>query len=272
MKEIKISLVMISLCLIFTACDLNALTANIPLEITPTPTSLIGQETNLPAEHCILPDEATPFRTEMLRTPNFVSDMTDYLNKGGTFATMQETLAIVRQPHPILLQTTTYDVTGDELSDLFLAITIPYDENNGETYLLFFVCIENRYEGEIVFRRGGAGSRSEGLYAGGGARIDTIRDLNGDKHVDVVISATWPNYGELYALTWQDQAFKSLITDQTTLGERRYWIQTHGQPIIVADQDDDSIFEISVVDEATSKAYTLWYWDGQSYRRRNEDK
>ena len=130
--------------------------------------------------------------------------------------------------------------------------------------MLFFTCVEGRYEEEVLFRRAGAGSRMEGLYAGGGVIIENVGDLNRNGSAEVFFSVNWPGYAEYFAVEWDGMQFVSLIEYENLLGDTCYWIEIFGEEVELVDLEGDGLYEI-VVGEQGSKETVIWQWNGEHY-------
>lgn len=217
---------------------------------------------------CVELDDTVTVPGEVFRQPDFEAEVEAYLNAGGSISGLPSALASTDVDRAIRIQMVSQDVTGSGVPDLLIGMTLPYISGDGETHLLFFTCVGEQYEGEVLFRRAGAGSRMEGLYEGGGVEVEAVRDMNGNGRTEVFFSVNWPGYGEHYLLEWEGRQFVSLIEYQGMLGENRNWIETHGEEVGIVDVDGDGVYEI-VVDEEGDQAgggQTIWRWDGEQYR------
>ena len=118
-----------------------------------------------------------------------------------------------------------------------------------------------------MFRRAGAGSRAEGLYAGGGAQIELFYDLNQTGNIEILFSVNWPGWVEYFLLTWENDQFISLIAYVDELGfQRAYFTVSHGN-FDVEDVNEDGIYELLVIDiNSQTMEVETWYWDGENYR------
>jgi hypothetical protein len=221
---------------------------------------------SVPADgSCVTLNEAITITSEVFRQPRFEEAIATYLNEGGSVDALATSLASTGSaPEPILLQVVSQDVTASGLPELLLAVTIPYGGGLGETHVLFFTCEGGRYAQQILFRRAGAGSRAEGLYEGGGARVESLRDLNGSGMPDVVLSVNWPGVAEVYLLEWDGAQFSSLIEVEDLLGNTRHWIEAFGGQVEIVDVDGDGLYEI-VVGEQGGEGTVIWRWDGERY-------
>ena len=217
---------------------------------------------------CVSLDKTVALPSELFRQPGFEVDIEAYLNAGGSIDGLAGPFVSADVDQAVRLQIMSQDVTGSGAPDLLIGVTIPYKGGDGETHLLFFRCAEGQYEGEVLFRRAGAGSRMEGLYEGGGVEIVSVGDLNGNEREEVFFSVNWPGYGEHYLLEWEGSRFVSLIEYRGLLGEDRSWIETYGEEVEVSDTDGDGVYEIVVNAEADNggEEQIIWRWDGEHYR------
>jgi hypothetical protein len=210
-------------------------------------------------------NEAVTISSEVLSQAGFEEAIVRYLNEGGPVDALATSLAPTDPgAEPVLLQVVSQDVTASGVPDILLAITIPYGGGSGETHVLFFTCEGGRYTEEVLFRRAGAGSRAEGLYAGGGAVVESLHDLNGNGMPDVVLSVHWPGWGEYYLLEWDGEAFASLIEYQDMLGNTLHRIEVSGGEVEIVDVEGDGVYEI-VVGEQGGEEEVIWRWDGERY-------
>jgi hypothetical protein len=214
---------------------------------------------------CVPVNEAITISAEVFGQARFEEAISSYLNDGGPVDTLATSMASADTgDEPILLQVLSQDVTASGLPDILLAVTIPYGGGSGEAHVLFFTCQAGRYEAQILFRRAGAGSRAEGLYAGGGAVIESLRDLNGNGVPDVALSVNWLEWGEYYLLEWDGEQFSSLIAYEDLLGDTRHWIETSGGEVEILDLEGDGLYEI-VAGEPGGEGTVIWRWDGERY-------
>jgi hypothetical protein len=219
---------------------------------------------------CVPLDEAVTITADVFRQPGFEEAIAGYLNEGGSVDALAASLASPGSAdEPILLQVVSQDVTASGLPDVLLAVTMPYGGGSGETHVLFFTCQAGEYEEQILFRRAGAGSRAEGLYAGGGARVESLRDLNGNGTPDVVLSVNWPGYGEVYLLEWDGTQFSSLVEYVDLLGDTLHRIEVPGGKAEIVDLEGDGLYEI-VVGEPGAEGTLIWRWDGERYVREGD--
>jgi hypothetical protein len=217
---------------------------------------------------CVELDDTVVAPGEVFRQPDFEAEIEAYLNAGGSISGLPGAFASTDVDRPIRTQIVSQDATGSGIPDLFIGVTVPYVNGDGETHLLFFTCTGDQYKGEVVFRRAGAGSRMEGLYEGGGVEVEAVRDMNGNGRAELFFSVNWPGYGEHYLLEWEGQQFVSLIEYQGALGESRNWIETHGEEVRIIDVDGDGVFEIVVNEggDGAQERQAIWRWDGERYR------
>ena len=216
---------------------------------------------------CVGLDDTVTVPDEVFRQPDFEAEIEAYLNAGGSISSLPGALASTDVDRAIRIQMVSQDVTGSGVPDLFIGVTLPYGGGDGETHLLFFTCVGEQYEGEVMFRRAGAGSRAEGLYEGGGVAVEAVRDMNGNGRAEVFFSVNWPGYGEHYLLEWEGRQFVSLIEYQGMLGESRNWIETYGEEVGIVDVDGDGVYEVVVGGQGDGEEgrRTIWRWDGERY-------
>jgi ligand-binding sensor domain-containing protein len=234
------------------------------LRPTPTP-SLPVLDTVSADGTCVAVNDAITITSEVFHQSGFGEAITKYLNDGGSVDALATSLASTGSAsEPILLQVVSQDVTASGIPDILMAVTMPYDGGSGETHVLFFTCEAGRYKEQILFRRAGAGSRGEGLYAGGGAVVKSLRDLNGNGMPDVVIKVNWPNYAEYYLLEWDGEQFSSLIEYVDVLGDIIYYrLEVYQGGVYFNDLDGDGVFEMIVtrLNTQTQKKETVtWQW------------
>jgi hypothetical protein len=217
---------------------------------------------------CMPLDEATTIAAQALREPDFEEAIGAYLNDGGSIGGLVEALGEASTGHAVRIQIVGQDVTGEQVPDLLLAITRPYTAEDGEAHLLFYACVGGRYEGEVLFRRAGAGSRAAGLYAGGGVAVEHVGDLNGNGRTDVFHGVYWPGYAEYYLLEWNGGQFVPLIEHRDVLGYTRYRIEAAGQEVAIVDLEGDGAYEIAVGarEGEVVEETVIWRWDGARYR------
>ena len=246
----------------------TATTAPPPSEepVVPAPEPGAPALETVPADgSCVPLDEAVTITAEVFGQPRFEEAIAGYLNEGGSVDALAPSLASPGSAEePILLQVASQDVTASGLPDVLLAVTMPYGGGSGETHVLFFTCQAGEYEQQILFRRAGAGSRAEGLYAGGGARVESLRDLNGNGTPDLVLSVNWPGYGEVYLLEWDGTQFSSLVEYVDLLGNTLHRIEVPGGKAEIVDVEGDGLYEI-VVGEPGAEGTVTWRWDGERY-------
>jgi hypothetical protein len=218
---------------------------------------------------CVAVDEATTLTAQVLRRADFEAEIEAYLSAGGSIGGLVEALGSTGTEQAVRIQVVGRDVTGEKVPDLLLAITRPYAAEDGETHLLLYACAEGRYEGQVLFRRAGAGSRAVGLYAGGGAVVENVGDLNGNDSIEVFFGVNWPKYAEYYLLEWDGEQFVSLIEYRDVLGYTRYRIEAIDQEVAIVDVEGDGLYEIAVGAQGGNvvEGTVLWRWDGEHYSR-----
>lgn len=248
-----------------TATSRPAPTVTPGLSVTP----LVSVE-GVPADGtCVSVNDTVTITAEVFSRPDFEKEIVAYLNAGGSISGLPGALASTSPERAIRMQIAGGDITGNEIPDLFIGITLPYTEGDGETHLLFFTCVEGRYEGEILFRRAGAGSRMEGLYAGGGVVVENVGDLNRNGKTDLFFSVNWPGYAEYFVVEWDGRQFVSLIEYKNLLGNTCHWIEVLGEEVGIVDVEGDGLYEI-VVGELAGEETVIWQWNGERYSHSGE--
>jgi len=196
-------------------------------------------------------------------------DIAAYLSDGGRLTELEIRFTWqISTGESSLVRAIPYDVSGDGVLDVLMTLTIPYGNGLGESHVLAFRCVGSSYEGIVLFRRAGAGSRAEDLYTGGGAVIKSLDDLNQDNVPDILIEVNWPSYQEYYLLTWDGTEFRSLINYVDILGMEKYRLEVADGDVQIVDVDGDGVFELEVtgIDFNTGDMATvIWRWDGELY-------
>jgi len=201
---------------------------------------------------------------DIFLNPEFETVFESYLNAGGSIRELPAAIKVVEGGTEAKIQVISADLGEDNTPDVFLSVTLPYGNGDGETHLLFFQCKNGSYQGQVLFRRAGAGSLSDGLYDGGGARVVNIKDFNNDGKIDVMISVNWKDYKEYYLVTYDGTQFNNLLSYRDELGERVKKIRLLDGDLKIVDIDGDGIYEI-VTYGADGKVQQVWRWDGKYY-------
>lgn len=176
---------------------------------------------------------------------------------------------------PLRYELTRFDVDGDDREDVLFTATRSIGGGNGDTYASAYLQRESGYEWQLLYRRAGAGSGGEGLYAGGGARILHAGDANRNGDSDIVVSVRWPEYGRILVAEWANREFESLIrrTSPITFEEVQYLEYERGMPDMV-DRDGDGRQELVIVTGLEGAAepiseplqrLAMWSWTGELY-------
>ena len=217
---------------------------------------------------CVVLDPEVSIDTEIFTNPEFQDDIANYLNAGGDPAALPSQLAADPSAQdPNLIAVYQPDLNADQIPDVLVTITLPYSEGSGETHVLAFVCQNGEFNHDVLFRRAGAGSRAEGLYAGGGAQVEGFEDLNKTGNIEILFSVNWPTWAHYFLITWEDDQFYSLISYMDELGFQRSYFEVNQGDFSLEDVNDDGIYELLVIDinSQTMEAQT-WYWNGEGYR------
>lgn len=276
----------ITLTLILTACTGEIKTSTplpdtgaAPTQVvgTPTypPTAVTSQETESPVEGkdvanaCVPPVSGIFLPEDIFLNPAFEHQIEAYLNAGGSIRELPAAIKAVEGGKDAKIQVVSADLNNDDFPSVFLAVTLPYGNGDGETHLLFFRCVNGRYQSAVLFRRAGAGNQSEGLYDGGGARLAYVKDFNKDGKTDVMVSVGWKDYTEYYLVTYDGTQFENLLSYRDELGERVKKIPLFDGELKIIDIDGDGIFEIVVYD-SDGKVERVWRWDGKYYSLNQE--
>lgn len=164
------------------------------------------------------------------------------------------------------------------IPDVIVSIAIPTlaQGGYGDAFLTVYICDQASYKSNVVFVRAGAGDRAEGLYAGGGALIHSVRDMNANGVSDIVFSV--PSLGELYVVEWNGDHFGVLIKnfDEDLLLDFSY-INIYNGNFVVRNTDGNDGSEILITyrlvprDERTANCgpegnrTETWAWEGYHF-------
>lgn len=226
------------------------------------------------------PNAQFPALTEQANVTNIPDAVLAYLNHGGDPALIVERLPIQGHAADVRTQVVQAALTGSPSPDILLALTIADDtpaRTNGDSTLVAFVCQGQKYAAQALFLHAGAGIASEGLFAGGGARVLGVLDVNGNHTPDVVfgvfneISLEHAVLdGNYYVAEWNGQKFVSLIDYTDWMGTEKFGIETDA-PLAIQDTDGDGVLEL-VFDHAQDPATgdlaspAVFAWDGTTYQ------
>ena len=249
---------------------------------SPTPTNTISRSKTpdqiedgaIDKGVCVPEDTAPSITDEIFKQPDFENTIAKFLNDGGSPKALGYQLnpeEAVTEPN--LIQVIRPDIDSDGIADVLVTITLHHFDGYGETHVLAYVCRDGQYENRVLFRRAGAGSRAEGLYAGGGAKIESLDDLNQDGTIEILFSVNWPGYAEYYLVTWANEQFTSLIEYIDILGNLRYSLDVEPGNVKVDDVDSDGIYELVVTAmnyQTMLEETNNWFWDGKKYSLPNE--
>jgi hypothetical protein len=238
------------------------------LTLTPSPTAdtpATDAEGNLV---CVAINPEISIDTAIFEKPEFQNELGDYLNAGGDPLELPQYLASdPSDEEPNLIAVYQPDFDSDQIADVLVIVTLSISGGYGESHVYAFLCRNGGYESHILFRRAGAGSRGEGLYAGGGAQIERLEDLNQTGNIDLLFSVNWPGYAEYFLLTWEGDQFRSLISYMDELGLQRSYFEVQQGNFKLEDVDGDGVFELLVIPiNSQTSAFETWYWDGEQYQ------
>ena len=223
---------------------------------------------------CLPVDDSIAISPAIFQRSDFEEAILAYLNSGGAPDALAVALGSSQSSaQPILLQVASRDITTNGIPDILVTVTIPYAAGDGETHVLFYTCAGGRYTNQILFRRAGAGSRAEGLYAGGGARLLSLRDLNQNGLPDILFAVNWPGYAECFLLEWDGAQFTSLIEEEDLIRGTIHWLEVFGGQVDARDTNGDGTLEL-VVSVRNADGQTqetgVWVWNGVRYAQSTE--
>jgi hypothetical protein len=188
-----------------------------------------------------------------------------YLNAGGEIDRLKGQIAGIQtgSAEQITAQVLEQDVTGDGCTDVIVSLALPTLPGYGDAILAVYACQGDRYVRHSLFGRVGAGSRGEGLYDGGGARIVQVQDLNADSVPEILFFVA--SLGELYIAAWNGTEFSSLVEGYDELGNPQSYIPAREGTFAIRDVDDDGMLEVVLTDPPG-----LWRWDGALFQPSSE--
>jgi hypothetical protein len=239
--------------------------------VTLTPSETVEQQEFWEAsdEECMGKNPDVTIMHDIFQEPEFEYIIAGFLNDGGIPEGLENHLdSSETSVDPNLIQITILDMNLDGIQDVLITITLHHFDSYGETHVLAYICDMGQYETTILFRRAGAGSRAEGLYAGGGAKVELAEDMNQDGGVDILFSVNWPGYAEYYLMSWVNGEFASLIEYTDILGTTRYSFNVAPGNVRVEDVDKDGVYEFVVTAmnyQTMTEETNYWYWDGEKY-------
>jgi hypothetical protein len=255
-----------------TSTTAHTPTPSITVSPSPTSTQTPGKtpdQSELGEGNCVIENASISITTEIFQQPDFENRIAEFLNEGGPpFELGKQLGSDASAPEPNLIQVIQPDINSDGISDVLMTITLHYFDGNGETHVLAYICDDRQYSPTILFRRAGAGSRAEGLYSGGGAKIESTSDLNQDGRIEILFSINWPGYAEYYLLNWVSGQFTSLIEYTDILGNTRYSFDVEPGNVKLEDVDNDGIYELVVTSmnyQTMMEETSIWFWDGVKY-------
>jgi hypothetical protein len=207
--------------------------------------------------------------------------VTDFLNQGGGFVELMEIMGNVcgdlwgLTSEPPISQVLATDLNADGEMDLLVSVTLSYGGGSGEAHVMAFIADGGGFDPHILFGRAGAGSGGDGLYAGGGAEILEVKDLNNDDFPEVLFVVHWPEFSQAYVAEYMGGEFRSLIEvyDEIML-TNVHNLTLHGEGLTAKDLDGDGLYELLVTGSPSNagEAITgpierseIWTWDGSLY-------
>lgn len=184
-----------------------------------------------------------------------------YLNAGGAVDRLESRLTDIEtgSTEAVKAQVLTRDVTGDGREDVLVGLALPSVPGYGDAILAAYLPQGQAYVRHNLFARVGAGSRGEGLYESGGARILPIQDLNADDLPEIPFYVA--SLGELYIASWDGAEFASLVDHVDELGNPQSYIPAREGAFEIRDLEADGVLEVVVTDPPG-----LWRWDGGQYQ------
>lgn len=185
-----------------------------------------------------------------------------YLNAGGAVERLQTLLTGIQTgtTEKIKAQILARDLTGDGCVDVIVSLALPTIPGYGDAIVAVYTCQGDQYVRHNLFGRVGAGSRGEGLFDGGGARIETVQDLNANGLPEILFFV--PSLSELYIAAWDGAGFSSLVGWVDELGNPQSSIPAREGAFEIMDLDQDGVLEVMVTDPPS-----LWRWDGALFQQ-----
>ena len=233
----------------------------IPAKDTPEPVEPAGTSAPVNAPAITLEGLYAEYAGE----PQASGGIGAYLNAGGEVERLQALLSGIETgaAEKIKAQVLSQDLTGDGCADVVVSVALPSVPGYGDAILAAYTCQGEQYARHNLFGRVGAGSRGEGLYDGGGARIELVQDLNADGLPEILFFV--PSLRELYIAEWDGAGFSSLVDWVDELGSPQKSIPAKEGTFEVKDLDQDGVLEVVVTDPPG-----LWRWDGAHYQKSAE--
>jgi len=183
-----------------------------------------------------------------------------YLNAGAAASDLENRLVGIQTDsnEKVKAQVIVDDVTGDSIVDVIVSLALPTAPGYGDAILAIYTCQDGQYLRHSIFGRTGAGSRSEGLFDGGGAHLVTVEDLNSDGISEIVFFVA--SLGELYIAGWDGEDFISLVQYSDELGNMQTYIpaQEGEGSIELKDMNNDGNLDVVVTNPASSE---IWIWE-----------
>lgn len=242
--------------------------------ITPSPT-IFTPETDAEGNPvCVLIDPNIAIGSQIFANIEFQYDILNYLNAGGDPLELPQQLASdAAAQEPYLIAVYQPDFNSDQIPDVIVTVTLPYGNGLGESHVYAFLCQYGHYESYLLFRHAGAGIKAEGLYAGGGARIERLDDLNKSGNIEILFSVNYPWYAEYFIGTWDGGGFKSLISypDFDNFGSWHVSFLVDPGNFKVEDTDGDGVYELIVLGNRYDSELEdkIYYWNGKHWLPEN---
>lgn len=176
---------------------------------------------------------------------------------------------------PIIASVIEADVNVDGRQDVLLSLTLPYGGGIGESHVVTYMFGGGGIIEEVLFRRAGAGSRAEGLYAGGGGEFLAIHDMNLNGIPEIVFAIHWDDMSEFYISEWSESVFVSLIEYYSELEMVNKYAaflpDGYGE---IVDIENDGFQELVLVTSLEGmdpearpplERREVWAWDGSQF-------
>jgi hypothetical protein len=208
-----------------------------------------------------------------------------FLMEGGTATELEDILSSVcgsvwnLAPEPVFAQVWEADLNLDERLDRIVSLTLPYGDGMGEAHVFVYTYGGGGLGYHLLFRRAGAGSRAEGLYAGGGASLLLVEDLNHNSYPEIVFEVRWELQSELYVYELVGIDFKPLIEEYSEIEmTTQHHLTFHEGFVEIMDVEGDGAKEILwniplqgpdlFIGEIPIRS-EIWAWDAALFSHRD---